>query len=156
MLLLSYSYIGLFFSSSHSHSFIYLLLYLYGFCKSTIFFFISGLIFFLFFILLSLLVFYFRSVLCVMKEGIEPRYGKPSPPEQTATCGEITLTREDYENLCSASDEVTVLRVEIDLLQKEIISLNDYQVDEFRQGGDADGLNYCQPCLLPRTNHYCA
>ncbi|XP_063585132.1 A-kinase anchor protein 9-like isoform X1 [Penaeus indicus] len=73
------------------------------------------------------------------EEGIEPRYGKPSPPEQTATCGEITLTREDYENLCSASDEVTVLRVEIDLLQKEIISLNDYQKkleDDYRIAQD--------------------
>ncbi|XP_069996231.1 A-kinase anchor protein 9 isoform X5 [Penaeus vannamei] len=73
------------------------------------------------------------------QEGIEPRHGKPSPPEQTATCGEITLTREDYENLCSASDEVTVLRVEIDLLQKEIISLNDYQKkleDDYRIAQD--------------------
>ncbi|XP_042875039.1 A-kinase anchor protein 9-like isoform X4 [Penaeus japonicus] len=61
------------------------------------------------------------------QEGIEPGHGKPSPPEQAATRGEITLTREDYESLCSASDEVTVLRVEIDLLQKEITSLNDYQ-----------------------------
>lgn len=107
-------------------------------------------------ILLCLLVFYFCSVLCVTKEGIEPGHGKPSPPEQAATRGEITLTREDYESLCSASDEVTVLRVEIDLLQKEITSLNDYQVDELQQGGDADGLDCCRPCLLPRPNHSCA
>ncbi|XP_071544904.1 uncharacterized protein [Panulirus ornatus] len=40
---------------------------------------------------------------------------------------EILITKEEYENLCSASDEVTVLRVQIELLQKEISSLNKYQ-----------------------------
>ncbi|CAL4115936.1 unnamed protein product, partial [Meganyctiphanes norvegica] len=39
----------------------------------------------------------------------------------------VSVSREDYEILCSASDEVTVLRVQVDLLQDEINSLNQYQ-----------------------------
>ncbi|XP_045593928.1 A-kinase anchor protein 9 isoform X3 [Procambarus clarkii] len=40
---------------------------------------------------------------------------------------EITITKEEYERLCSASGEVTVLRAQVELLQEEITSLNDFQ-----------------------------
>ncbi|XP_069957077.1 A-kinase anchor protein 9 isoform X3 [Cherax quadricarinatus] len=52
---------------------------------------------------------------------------------------EITITKEEYENLCSASDEVTVLRAQIDLLQKEITNLNNYQArleEDFKTAQD--------------------
>ncbi|KAG7170959.1 A-kinase anchor protein 9-like, partial [Homarus americanus] len=59
-----------------------------------------------------------------IKEMVEEEKAAPhtSPFEEG-----IPFTKEEYESLCSASGEVTVLRAQIELMQKEIDNLNKYQ-----------------------------
>lgn len=98
----------------------------------------------------------FLLYFCVMKEDKDMNEDVSAALHTSPFEEEILITKKEYENLCSASDEVTVLRVQIELLQKEISSINIYKVEKFKQDNIVSRLLWTVSSLLLTVYCVCA